>query len=52
MLASEGGGVGVGQQVVCIHCDCRSLHHIPVPLRAVPGPRVPEVKVTKREVIH
>lgn len=51
-VAGLGRGVTFSHQVACVDCDHRSLCHVPVPLRALPGSGVPDVKLTKREVIN
>lgn len=36
-ITGFGGGVGLSLQVACVDCDHRSLFHLPIPLRALPG---------------
>lgn len=35
--AGLGGGVGFSLQMACVDCEHRSLFHLPIPLRALPG---------------
>lgn len=36
-VAGLGGAVGYSQEAACVGCDHRSLFHLPIPLRALPG---------------